>query len=211
MILTSARLSSTRRMWKSGCMEDLGPLRRGPVGGPGQGDVERRASVGLALDPDPAAVGLDDLLADGEPGAGAFVFLAGVEAAEELEDLGVELGLDADPVVADGEGDPSRPARRPRPRSRPRGRASWLYFRPLPTRFARSWPIRSRSPQTAGKGPSTRISAFLDRTSSARSALMTSTTSSRLTRAKSAVTLPARESESRSWISDRSRRDASTR
>ena len=57
----------------------------------------------LALDPDPPAVGLDDLTADGQARSRPFVLLAGVQPAEELEDRLVELGLDADPIVLDGD------------------------------------------------------------------------------------------------------------
>src|SRR5215472_3718595 len=103
MILTSARQSSIRRMWNSGRMGRTVRRRGGLRLGPSQGEEERRALVGLALDPDPAAVRLDDLAADGQAGARPLVLLSGVEASEELENLGVELRVDADPVVADGD------------------------------------------------------------------------------------------------------------
>ena len=57
-----------------------------------------------------------------------------------------------------------------------------LYFIPLLMRFASSWAIRSRSPQTRGNGPAIRNSAPLLRRSSPRSVLITASSSSRFTR-----------------------------
>ena len=75
---------------RSGCST---PGPGWPFTGPGQRDMKRRADAGLALDPDPAAVGLGDLLADGQASAGSFVFLAGVQAfGKSRKDLVVEFG-----------------------------------------------------------------------------------------------------------------------
>ncbi len=41
------------------------------------------------------------------------------------------------------------------------GLGLWLYFTPLPIKFASSCPMRSWSPQTGGSGPLIRSSAFL--------------------------------------------------
>src|SRR5207302_2320047 len=52
----------------------------------GQRERERRALARLGLDPDPAAVTLHDLLADGQPQARAGVFLLPMQALEDDED-----------------------------------------------------------------------------------------------------------------------------
>src|SRR5688572_32551601 len=68
-----------------------------------QREAEDGALVGGILDPDPPAVPLDDLLAEGEPDTGTGVLVAPVQALEDLEDaLAVRL-VDADAVVAHGE------------------------------------------------------------------------------------------------------------
>src|SRR5579875_969467 len=102
MMRASDALSSIRRMWKSGAMSGVA-RRGGRLGGEREVDEEGRARARLALDPDPAAVGLGDLLADRQAGPGPLVFVPGVEAAEQLEDPGVEPRVDPDPVVADGD------------------------------------------------------------------------------------------------------------
>src|SRR4051812_21923090 len=71
--------------------------------GRGQGEVEDAALARRARDPDPAAVLVDDALADGEADARAGVVLLTMEALEGLEDaLGV-IRVHADAVVADRE------------------------------------------------------------------------------------------------------------
>ena len=68
-----------------------------------QREVEGGAVAGRALDPDPPAVLVDDLLADREPDARARVAIGAVQAVERAED---DLGLvriQADAVVADGD------------------------------------------------------------------------------------------------------------
>src|SRR6266496_415664 len=65
-----------------------------------EGEVELRPGAGLGLDPDPPAVTLDDLLADGEADAGAGVLGASVQPLEDDEDPVQILRVDADPVVA---------------------------------------------------------------------------------------------------------------
>src|SRR4051794_20490286 len=59
-----------------------------------------------ALQPDAPAVAVHYALADGEADAGALVFLARVEALEDLEDAVRVARLDPDPVVADREAPP---------------------------------------------------------------------------------------------------------
>lgn len=54
--------------------------------------------LALGLDPDAAAMDLDDALDDGEADAGALG--TGLQTLEEAEDLLLELGIDADAVVA---------------------------------------------------------------------------------------------------------------
>ena len=59
--------------------------------------------VGSGLDPDTAAMELDDFFADGQADAGAGVFAAGVEALEYDEDAVEGFRVDADAVVLDRE------------------------------------------------------------------------------------------------------------
>src|SRR5262249_27784366 len=64
-----------------------------------QREVEDAAAARRLVDPDLAAVALDDLLADRQADAGARELVARVQAAEHLEDpLGV-VGVDAQAVV----------------------------------------------------------------------------------------------------------------
>src|SRR6185436_10172983 len=67
------------------------------------GKGERRALTGLALDPDLAAVQLDELAGQGQAQAGALVLARVVRSdlAELLEDGLVVLGRDADAGVGD--------------------------------------------------------------------------------------------------------------
>src|SRR5262245_58380495 len=65
-----------------------------------QGEVDLGALAGRGGEPQAAAVQLDDLLADGQPQAGARVAVAGVGAVEGLQDALEVLGGDADAVVA---------------------------------------------------------------------------------------------------------------
>jgi hypothetical protein len=60
---------------------------------------EACALSGRGVHPDPSAVPLDDLLADGEADAGAGVLLARVQALEDDEDALGESRVDADAVV----------------------------------------------------------------------------------------------------------------
>src|SRR5439155_15529307 len=80
-----------------------GLLRPGRLALPRQGELEGRPPAGRRLRPDPAAVPLDDLLADGQPDAGAGVLIARVQALEDDEDALEVPGLDADAVVPDHE------------------------------------------------------------------------------------------------------------
>ncbi len=66
-------------------------------GGERPADAGARA-VGVA-EPDPTAVVLDDLLAQGQADARSAVRVPAVETLEDDEHLVGELGLDADPVV----------------------------------------------------------------------------------------------------------------
>jgi hypothetical protein len=64
-------------------MEQFRPDRRGRRRGSSrQGHGEGRAATGLALDPDPAAMGPDDLLADRQAGPRPLEFLARVQSAK---------------------------------------------------------------------------------------------------------------------------------
>src|SRR6185437_14620205 len=66
-----------------------------------QGEIECGAFARLGLEPDFAAVTLDDFLHEGQADAGAFFrFLAGLEPLEDAEDFLVEFGLNAQPVVS---------------------------------------------------------------------------------------------------------------
>jgi hypothetical protein len=51
-----------------------------------EGEAKDRALVRGGFDPDPAAVVLDDALADGQADAGAGVFIAGIQPLENVED-----------------------------------------------------------------------------------------------------------------------------
>src|SRR5687767_3252500 len=90
-------------------VELVDQLRRrgGLVGrdGDGQGPADGRPLLDGRVEPDVAAVELDDLLAQGQADAGAGIRLLGVEPLEDHEDpVGVRR-FDPDPVV----GDPERP------------------------------------------------------------------------------------------------------
>ena len=152
MIFASARLSSISRICSSAVVvlirDNLCVLRRflglhrrsGADARRGRGametDEERGSPAGLAFHPEPAAVRLDDLAADRQARTRALELLPGVQPPEELEDRRVELGIDADPVVLDGDRGVfagigteagvrrAGPAVRDRRRSRPRGSGS---------------------------------------------------------------------------------------
>src|SRR4029079_3601972 len=66
-----------------------------------QGEAENAAAALAPSDPDPPAVALDDLAADGEADARALVGLALVQALEHLEDVLAVFGRDADAGVGD--------------------------------------------------------------------------------------------------------------
>jgi len=74
----------------------------------GQHKGKGAALTKLALDPDPAAVGLDEPLGDGESEACAAVCASGgaVYLAEFLKDLRLLFGADADAGVRDGKANP---------------------------------------------------------------------------------------------------------
>src|SRR6267142_6521802 len=78
-------------------------LRRGLVG---DGEGEGGAFCGVGFDPDFSAVTFDDALADGQADASAAA--GGFRALEDLEDSVLVMGVDADAVVADGEGPEAR-------------------------------------------------------------------------------------------------------
>jgi hypothetical protein len=67
--------------------------------GIGDGEVEDAAALGPGLDPDPAAVPLDDALADREAHPGARVLVVTVETTEQAEDLLAVGRVDTDAVV----------------------------------------------------------------------------------------------------------------
>src|SRR3954470_878992 len=71
-------------------------LDRGRSGHAGDGEAEHGAAALAALDPDAAAVALDDLPADGEADAGALERLAVVQSLEHLEDAVAVAGVDPD-------------------------------------------------------------------------------------------------------------------
>src|SRR5262249_48831491 len=72
-----------------------------------QREAERRPLAHLALDPDPPAVQLHELLGQREAEPRALLLPGGVPAdlAELLEDRCLIRGRDPDPRVADGDGD----------------------------------------------------------------------------------------------------------
>src|SRR3954449_11866882 len=70
--------------------------------GPGEGRTEAR-SAGVRVQPDPAAVPLDDLLAHRQADAGPGELVLAVQTLEDHEDALAVLGLDADAVVAAAE------------------------------------------------------------------------------------------------------------
>src|ERR671916_1918748 len=77
----------------------LGDRRRSRHGG--KREAEHRAAALAFLDPDPAALALDDLAADRQADPGALERLAVVQALEHLEHALPVAGVDADPVVGD--------------------------------------------------------------------------------------------------------------
>ena len=80
--------------------------RRGGGGGPGQnGEMERGALAGIALDPDLAAHQLGQALADGQAQAGAAVMAGGggIHLLERFEQAVLLVQRDADAGVAHGE------------------------------------------------------------------------------------------------------------
>src|SRR4051812_36918673 len=89
-----------------------GLVRTATVGRRSEREAKHGAASGPVLDPDPAAVALDDLAADGEADPGAAVGLAVVQALEHLEHALAVLGLDPDARVLHGELDHSGARRR---------------------------------------------------------------------------------------------------
>src|SRR4051794_642043 len=76
-----------------------------------QGEAEHGPAAFALVDPDPAAVALDDLAADREPDSGALEGLAVVEALEHLEHVVTGFGSDADATVRDRDLSHAVPAR----------------------------------------------------------------------------------------------------
>src|SRR5687767_14930872 len=72
----------------------------------GNGEKESAAVAEFALDPDFAAVGLDDVFDDGEAEAGAaLVAGAGaIDTVEAFEDAALRFGRNAGAIVGDGDG-----------------------------------------------------------------------------------------------------------
>src|SRR5215212_155607 len=87
--IRSSRRSSTTRS------------ARASAGGERQREPEGRAALGARLGPDPAAVGLDDAPADGQPDAAALVAVLAVQAVERAEDPVRLLRRDPDAAVLD--------------------------------------------------------------------------------------------------------------
>src|SRR5438874_2295532 len=73
--------------------------RRLRYAGGRQSEKESRPLAGLRFDPDPTAVGLDDLLANGQTGAGPLVFLRQVQPPKDPENLAKIAGINADAIV----------------------------------------------------------------------------------------------------------------
>src|SRR5256885_6163573 len=92
----SPGLPSTGRIWVgTGAISSLVDW--------GEREVKRRALLRCGLHPDPAAVTLHNLLADGEPQARARVLVLPMQALEDDEDPLEVLWVDADPVVPHAE------------------------------------------------------------------------------------------------------------
>src|SRR6266498_2166509 len=68
-----------------------------------QREVDRRTLVHVEVEPDPSAMVFDDLLDDRQADSGPLVGVPCVQPLEDHEHLVGELGLDADPVVANGD------------------------------------------------------------------------------------------------------------
>src|SRR5208283_5736197 len=66
----------------------------------GHGEFEGGAGTGLRLYPDPPAIVLDDLLADGQADPTARVFGTRVQTAEDDKNVFRVLGRDSDSVIA---------------------------------------------------------------------------------------------------------------
>src|ERR1044071_851813 len=94
-VITSISSSSTSRMF-SACSST-----RCLVGLGRPGELERRATAELGLDPRPATVAFGDLADYRQADAGALDFVAALEGLEQPPDLVGELGRDADAVVGD--------------------------------------------------------------------------------------------------------------
>src|SRR3954452_15021848 len=101
-----------RTPWLSRSARDpFGGFGRAPVArvarlrglGERQREVERGALARATLRPDPAAVLVDDLLADGEADAGALEAVRAVEAVEGAEDDVGLAGGEADAAVVHGD------------------------------------------------------------------------------------------------------------
>jgi hypothetical protein len=91
-------------VYRSGMVPITKMIRSIGLDGTGrEGKPEGRAMARRALDPDAAAVPLDDLLADGQTDAGARALLLQVQALEDSKDAVSELPRDADTVVVDGD------------------------------------------------------------------------------------------------------------
>ena len=119
-------------------------------------NVENAAGARFGFHPDPPAVVLDDLLADGQADAGAFVLARACRRWKIRKMRSKYSGVDADAVVGDGD-DPVA-ARRRAGRHRHcagAGRAA-RYLRALPIRF---WNSRTSSPRSPDDGGQVAASA----------------------------------------------------
>ncbi len=116
----------------------------GAFGGDRQQEAEGGAFAGPAFDLDPAVVKVEDLLDDGEPQAHAAVLAlgAGVDLVEAVEDLALQLGRNADAVVAHQDLDAGAGLARASSTREPGGEN----LTALVSRFSSTWEIRLGSP-----------------------------------------------------------------
>src|SRR5690349_1220003 len=93
--IVPSSIESDRRGIATSAMAGVLPSR--------EGEAEHGPAAGALVDPDPPAVALDDLAADGEADPRALVGLAVVQALEHLEDVLALVGRDPDAAVGDGD------------------------------------------------------------------------------------------------------------
>src|SRR5512146_3033832 len=92
-VMMSTSSSSTRRIL----------ITRSSMSGPhvlGPAEPERRARIGLGLEPRATTSRFDDLADDGEADTGALDLIASLERREQRPDPLVKLGSDTNPIVA---------------------------------------------------------------------------------------------------------------